>query len=218
VAKKKETVVVLSAHSDDFVLGAGGTIAQYAREGKKIFCVVFSYGEMSHPWLKRKVIQDVRAKEAYRASKVLGCTTSFFDLSEGQFLEEYAHHKKELNLGQVIERLKPSKIFTHSEEDPHPDHRAVHKITLEMYDALTLKRKPEVYAYSIWNPVSFKTSYPSLYVDITETFSRKLQAIKEYPSQKVHIAVLTYFLVPARAIKDGFRIRKPWGEHFLRIR
>ncbi|MEK6845367.1 MAG: PIG-L family deacetylase, partial [Nanoarchaeota archaeon] len=42
-----ETVVVFGAHSDDFVIGAGGTIAKYQQEGKKILAVVFSYGESS---------------------------------------------------------------------------------------------------------------------------------------------------------------------------
>ena len=32
--KRNETILVFGAHSDDFVIGAGGTIAKYAQEGK----------------------------------------------------------------------------------------------------------------------------------------------------------------------------------------
>ena len=35
---KEETIVVFSAHSDDFVIGAGGTIAKYTKEKKKSNC------------------------------------------------------------------------------------------------------------------------------------------------------------------------------------
>ena len=37
---KKETIIVFSAHSDDFVIGAGGTIAKYTQEGKKVIAIV----------------------------------------------------------------------------------------------------------------------------------------------------------------------------------
>lgn len=216
--KKKENIVVLSAHSDDFVLGAGGTIAKYVHEGKKVFCIVFSYGEKSHLWLKKKIIKQVRAEEAFKASKLLQCKTIFFDLEEGKFQADYQQQQKEQELLKIIEELRPVKIFTHSGEDLHYDHRAVHTITLELYNNIAFKPKPELYIYSIWNPVSFKTRYPAMYVDISKTFSKKMEAIREYPSQKVHIALLTYFLIPYRAVKDGLHIRKPFGEHFFRIR
>ena len=35
--KTSDTVFIFSAHSDDFVLGAGGTVAKYVQEGKKVF-------------------------------------------------------------------------------------------------------------------------------------------------------------------------------------
>ncbi len=76
--KKKETVLVLGAHSDDFVIGAGGTIANYVNEGKRVISISFSYGEMSHPWLKEEAVQDMRTEEAFEASKVLKCQTIFF--------------------------------------------------------------------------------------------------------------------------------------------
>lgn len=216
--RKKETIVVFSAHSDDFVLGAGGTIAKYAQKKSKIFCIVFSYGEKSHPWMKKNIIKEVRAQEAFKASAALGCKTKFLDLREGQFYEDYQYHNKKSELLTFLRSKKPSKIFTHSEEDPHPDHRAVHKITIELYQALGQQPRSEVYAYSIWNPVSFKSQYPSFYVDISSTFSLKRKAIRLFSSQKVHIALLTYFLVPYRAVKDGFRVTKLFGEQFFRIR
>ncbi len=212
---QRESILVLSAHSDDFVLGAGGTIAAYAAEGKKVYCVVFSYGERSHPWLKENVVQKMRAKEAFDASKVLGCKTTFLDLTEFKFRQQYDERKdiKELLL-RLLERTKPTKIFTHSPEDPHPDHKAVQEITRQLYEQLT--PKPEVYIYSVWNPVSFKTSLPALYVNISKTFSTKLRALKMFPSQRVHI-IYPVFLLFYRAIKDGIKIKAWFGEHFFRI-
>lgn len=212
---KNETIIVFGAHSDDFVLGAGGTIAKYTNEGKRVITIVFSFGESSHPWLKETVIQKMRSKEALEASKILNCQTYVYDLKEFKFLEEYEIKKVDQVILKLISKYKPNKIFTHSNEDPHPDHRAVHKITLEIYNKLS--EKPELYIYSIWNPISFKTAYPSLYVDITKTFSKKLKALKTFHSQKVHV-IYPFILVIWRTIKDGLKIRKRFGEHFFRIK
>jgi N-acetylglucosamine malate deacetylase 1 len=211
---KKENIVIFGAHSDDFVIGAGGTIAKYAQEGKNIISIIFSYGEKSHPWLKENVVQKFRAKETLEAGKILNCQNIFLDLKELNFLEQYDHNY-EKKLLAILNKFKPVKIFTHSGEDPHPDHQAVNKITLELYDKI--KFKPEVYIYSVWNPVSFKTKYPVLYEDITKTFTKQLEALKSFRSQKIHIFFPTFLLL-FRAFKNGLKIRKWVAEKFFRIR
>ncbi|MEK6905780.1 MAG: PIG-L deacetylase family protein [Nanoarchaeota archaeon] len=212
---RKEKIIVFGAHSDDFVIGAGGTIAKYTQQKNKVLAVVFSYGELSHPWLKQEIVQKMRYKETKYASKLLKCSSIFYDLHEGKFLNDYKEKNLKENLLKMIEKEKPTKIFTHSHEDPHPDHRAVHEITLEVYNEL--KDKPEVYIYSIWNPVSFKTQYPSLYVDVTKTFSLKLKALWEFKSQKIQV-LYPFILLMYKAIKDGIKMRTRFGEHFFRIK
>lgn len=211
----KEVILVLSAHSDDFVLGAGGTIAAYAAQGKKVHCVVFSYGEKSHPWLKEHVVQKMRAKEAMDASSILGCKTTFLDLEEFKFLPQYQERPDIQEILQhIIKKCRPTKIFTHSPEDPHPDHKAVQQITQILYEQM--HPKPEVYIYSVWNPVSFRTDLPAFYVNISKTFSTKLKALWKFPSQRLHI-IYPVFLLFYRAVKDGIKIKARFGEHFFRI-
>ncbi|HLC90540.1 MAG TPA: PIG-L deacetylase family protein [Candidatus Nanoarchaeia archaeon] len=212
---KKETILVLSAHTDDFVLGAGGMIITAVQDGKKVIPIVFSLGEKSHFWIKDKVIKKVRADETIAATKLLKCKEIILDVKDGQIYQDYKDKHVEERLLEIIEKEKPTKIFTHSNEDPHPDHRAVNKITLELLEKT--KEKPEVYIYSIWNPVSLKTSYPALYVDITNVFSLKMKALKMFQSQKV---ILSYplLLLFIRNIIDGIRIRKRFAEKFYKIR
>jgi N-acetylglucosamine malate deacetylase 1 len=215
--KKKESLIVFGSHSDDFVIGAGATIAEYAGKGKKVTAIVFSYGERSHLWLKGKVVKKMRSKEALNASKVLGCSYLIFDLKEGKFADGYKKDPSiEKKLLTLIKKEKPTKLFTHSAEDPHPDHRAVHKITLQLYEKLN--EKPELYIYSIWNPVSFKTNFPALYVNVSKTFSKKLEALKCFPSQKFQAVYPLITLIFYRAIKSGIKIRKKFAEKFYRIK
>ncbi len=212
---KKETIIICSAHSDDFVIGAGGTIAKYTKEGKKVIAVIFSYGELSHPWLKEHVVRSMRSKESYEAGNVLKCKVVFYNLREGKFLEDYTKNDIEKRFLSLLGRAKPTKVFTHSNEDPHPDHKAVHHITLQAYEKIV--HKPEVYIYSVWNPISLKTQYPVLYMNITKMFSTKMAALKTFRSQKIHVAYPVILLI-LRSIMTGLKLRTLFGEKFFKIK
>ncbi|PIZ51002.1 hypothetical protein COY27_05090 [Candidatus Woesearchaeota archaeon CG_4_10_14_0_2_um_filter_33_13] len=212
-----ETIFVFGAHTDDFVIGAGGTLAKYVQEGKKVISIVFSLGELSHPWIKDHVIKSIRSKETLDAGEIMGCETFFLNLRDQKISEDYLKNNTEDKLLALLIKHQPTKIFTHSIEDPHPDHKTVHKITLELYDKLNFEPKPEVYVYSVWNPVSFKTGWPSLYVNITNTFSIKLQALKTFRSQKIHVAY-PFILLLFRAFLQGIKIRTWFGERFYRVK
>ncbi len=215
-AGKKETVIICSAHSDDFVIGAGGTIAKYAQEGIKVIAIVFSYGEKSHPWLQKKVIQKIRTAETFEASDILHCKAIFFDMKDMEIYEDYKKKNLQSQLLAIFRKEKPSKIFTHSSEDHHSDHRAVNKITLELVEQLPFT--PEIYLYSVWNPVSFETDFPALFVDITKTFSRKMKALMTFRSQMLNAIYPLLFLIIYRAIMSGLKMRKRFAESFYRIR
>ncbi len=225
MAKKKETVLVLSAHTDDFVVGAGGTIAKYSRDGKKVLAIVFSCGEKSHPWLKESFVKKFREEEAREASRLLGCRIKLFDLGDQNVYEDYKKQKLESELLRIIRREKPTKIFTHSSEDSHlslgllsgrDDHKAVHKITLELLEKI--RPVPEVYVYSIWTPVSFKTNFPALYVNVSSTFAKKLKAMNKFRSQRWNAIYPLMLLVFHRAFTHGFKIRKWFAESFYRLK
>ena len=214
---KKEVIFVFGAHTDDFVIGAGGTIANYINEGKKVVSIIFSMGELSHFWVKENVIKGVREKETLVAGELMGCKTYFLNLGDQKIEKDYKKTGAEQKLLDLLEKEKPTKIFTHSIEDPHPDHKKVHDITIDLYDQVNLDPKPEVYVYSVWNPVSFKTKWPALYVDIDKTFGKKLAALKTFKSQKIHVAY-PFFLLFFRAIKNGFKVKGKFGEKFFRVK
>ncbi len=67
----KDTILVVCAHNDDQLFGAGGTLAKYVKEGKRVVVVIFSYGELSHPWLKKDSIQKTRLDECEESDKII---------------------------------------------------------------------------------------------------------------------------------------------------
>ena len=214
---KKETALVICAHSDDQVFGAGGTIARYAREGKTVKTIIFSYGEQSHPWLDRKVVVQTRTKEAFDADKVLGGHgVLFYGLLEGKFAEEAKEKKTVQKLIQLLHKLKPQKIFTHSEDDPHPDHKATAALVLEAFDKA--KIQGEVYTFDVWSPVKVKERHhPKYIVPIKDTFKIKLKALRCFSSQWAAMIMLLWS-VYARALINGLQHGHLLAEKFHKVR
>ncbi|MAG60160.1 hypothetical protein CL619_00080 [archaeon] len=213
----KDTVFIFSAHSDDFVIGCGGTIAKYAKEGIDVRCYVFSYGEKSHPWKEARDVKKMRAEECYEASKILGCKTKIFDLRELNLREDAKSKGTVKTLEKQVAKYKPSRIFLHSKEDPHPDHKAVHALGMQLINRLDKSLIPEVYVYSVWNPFEFKTEYPAMFVPVKESFEKKLEAMRAFPSQRVHVAFPVFMLL-FRGFRDGLYSGHRLAEKFFLVK
>ena len=212
-----QEILVVCAHSDDQIIGPGGTIAKYSKEKKSIRTIIFSYGVLSHPHIKSDVIADVRKKESIKADKVIGGkSVEFLGIPEGKFLEEENATIINEKLTKAIKKYKPQKIFTHSPDDPHGDHRAVLRQVLRVYDQL--KPKSELYVFDVWNFLTLNTrGSPKLVVDVTDTFPKKLEAIKQFQSQKITFITMIW-AVYLRAIIHGLRYKKKFVEVFKKVR
>jgi N-acetylglucosamine malate deacetylase 1 len=209
----KESCLFICAHSDDHVFGAGGTIAKYVNEGKHVHVIIMSYGEKTHPWLKAHVTKNMRAKETQNADNIIGCESTFFDLKEGSYMDGYPTIKHKIL--SIIKNEKPTKIFTHNNEDPHPDHKSCYKITMDIVKEARIK--PEIYLFSIWNPFTLrKNELPTMYVDISETRKKKIEAMKHFKSQWAALAVL-FGGIFAREVKNGLHIGKRFAERFYKL-
>jgi len=213
----KETVLVLCAHSDDQIFGLGGTLAKYVQEGKRVIIVVFSYGERSHPWLKRKVTVKMRVKESHEAAKIIGVkNTMFLGISEGSFSKEINDKDIHNRINRMIKKYKPAKIFTHAGDDPMPDHAALNKFVLELCDEI--EYRGDVYSFDVWTPVKLKErNIPKLYIDITKTLGIKTKALKCFESQWMSL-VLLLWSVYWRAVRNGLKNHTRYAEVFYKIR
>jgi LmbE family N-acetylglucosaminyl deacetylase len=212
-----ERILVIVAHSDDQMLGPGGTLVKYAKEGKEIHTVIFSYGELSHPHFKKDVITKLRIEESEKADRFIGGKgVVFLGYTEGKFEEEF----KPKELEKILLETKPQKIFTHAEDENHPDHVVVNKLVLELYDKLHRKKKlmSEIYAFDIWRIFQTKRrSSPKLVVDISETFRHKLKAINYFKSQKVALIILRWSIY-VKAFITGLKHNMRFGEVFDKLR
>ncbi len=219
----KETIMIFGAHADDSIIGAGGTIAKYAQEGHRIINVIFTSGEGSSPWLKEEVIKEERVKEAIRIDQFLGCEKTLFlsirdkDLFGGikhKGLVTFVNNKSLIEkVSNLIKKYNPDKIFTHTKTDPHEDHRSTNEI---VFKALALTNcRASVFVFEVWNVSN--ESHPRMYVDVSKTFHKKVEAMKMFKSQKMSVYAL-FFQVILKAFFSGFHANCRFAERFYKIR
>lgn len=213
---QKETILVFSAHNDDQIIGAGGTLAKYAKQGKEIIVYIFSFGESSHPHFHKEEIIKTRVKELQEADKLLHIEKSLhLGLKEGDFFNEFTKKKRKEIIMRAIKERNPTKILTHSSDDPHPDHKAVNTIVLAILKELNYKG--DIYTFDVWNPFNLRNrNLPKVVVDITETMPTKLKALKCHESQTIALFTMGP-LVYIRAFLNGLQYGCRYAEKFTKV-
>ena len=119
------SAVVLAAHPDDEVLGAGGTLSLLAASGARIRLIAVTDGEWSHQGMgDTEVLAERRTAETTAALLALGAGTAEVirlrlpDTGLDTRQDELAAHVRDLTSGFDV-------CLAPWEEDAHADHEAV---------------------------------------------------------------------------------------------
>ncbi len=191
----KETILAIAAHNDDHIVGAGATLAKYAKEGKRIRTIICSFGEMSHPYLRREVVIEKRVKEGLKADKIIGGSgIAYLSMREGHFDDDFRKRKIDDKLAWIIKKEKPSKIFTHGIDDFHPDHRAVYRLIMRLIEKRAIQCP--VYSFDVWSLVKLRNrNLPRVVFDVSDTFNTKIRAFLVHKSQTFAIWSLLWKMI-----------------------
>ncbi|MCB0721564.1 MAG: bacillithiol biosynthesis deacetylase BshB1 [Ignavibacteriae bacterium] len=221
---EKLDVLFFGAHPDDVELTCGGTAAKLVKAGKKIGIIDLTKAELSS-----RGNPELREKEAAAATEILGASIrENLALSDGNITNDPDSRLKVIS---AIRKYKPALVFAPYPGDRHPDHIHASELIREaafyaglakIADGNDPHRPLKVYyypqAYGI--PVSFV-------FDISDTFDKKMQAIKSYGSQFFNpgykqnepatliSSELFYKEIEARARHCGFKIGVEFGEPFF---
>lgn len=175
-------VLVFAPHNDDEVLGLGGTIAKYARQGHEVFVCEVTSGPNEE---KVKLIQQ----EALAAHRLLGVKQAFFLGLPVVGLRETPTKKLNHALLQIVEDIKPDLAYIPHKGDMHIDHFEVARSAMVALRPVYAPQLRAIYAYETlseteWNiPTVDNIFVPNTWSDITETIDVKLRAMQCYRSQ-----------------------------------
>ncbi|MCD6208996.1 MAG: PIG-L family deacetylase [Thermoproteales archaeon] len=210
-------VLVFAAHPDDELIGVGGTIAKLHEKGANVRVIIYSRGgggvAAEEPIRDEHGIEQTRDLETQQVAKYLG----FKHITLG--ISEIVDRREAVKVAvKIIREFKPHIVFTHSPYDHHHLHIAVSAVSTEACWQAAAKtygylgkpwRVSSVYYYEVWDLFT----RPNLVVDISDTFYKKLEAMKLYKSQlKVFPGITDYLESLARV--RGYLIGVKYAEAF----
>jgi len=219
--EKTERALVVVAHPDDVDFGAAGTIATWTDEGIAVTYCICTDGDAGgfDPTVDRGDIGGIRQAEQRAAAKEVGVEdVVFLGYPDGQLVASLDLRR---DLSRVIRQVRPQRLVMQSPEinwdripASHPDHRAAGEATLcavypdarnPFTHTTLLDEGHEAWSvHDVW--VMAAGEGTNRWVDVTDTFDRKLAALRRHVSQTSHMDDLEGMLrgwLSANAARGG---------------
>lgn len=215
-------ILIIAPHPDDEVLGCGGIIAKNVAQGNEVHvAIVTRTCEPVFP-------EDFDAKnkaDCLSAHKILNVTKTHFMEFPAAMLESVPRHEFNSSFVRLINEIKPEEVYIPHRGDMHLDH----KMTV---DACMVALRPRfdyvtkrIYAYetlseSEWDiPNTTNAFIPDVYVDISDYFDKKIEAMKQYKNQLSEFPnPRSIEAIKALAMLRGSTISRHYAESFMLIR
>lgn len=169
-----KNILVVIAHPDDLELMAGGSVIKWLAEGKNVYVITFTHGSWVSP--EGKIVRTIEESllEEELAANFIGykCENLKQETLHLSYKDEY--------VVEVLNRISKFNIDTlvcPYKGDLHQDHEVISRITLS-----ASRRVPNLLMGQI-NYYMREFFTPNIFVDITDTWDKKIEAIKLYKGQ-----------------------------------
>lgn len=219
----KVDILAIAAHRDDVELTCGGTLIKAVALGRTTAVIDLTRGELG-----TRGSAELRGEEADRAAQVMGLTArENLGLPDGGVLNSPETRAK---LAVAIRQFAPTVVIAPSIRGKHPDHTMSSQLIRDACFAAGLRKlEPQVPAHrprKVIHCLAYREDNvkPTFVVDITETFEKKLDAIKCYSSQfddAIQAGEVfpngepLYDIIRHQAAHYGSLIRTRYGEPFF---
>jgi len=178
-------ILVLAAHPDDEVLGAGGALALNARTAEAIRIWIATDGSRQEGTDAKEGYGERRREESRKAAETLGLEPPLFGSLPDRELSARTGDLAR-NVEKLVADFRPDLVFCPSPVEIHPDHRALAEA---MYERLAASRPtdPDFELYAFLRVAYYEISHPLLpdtLVDISRVAGLKQEALGVYASQQ----------------------------------
>jgi len=220
---RHDRVLVLAAHPDDEVLGVGGTIPRLVNRGAYVAVAIASDGS-STQYPGDANLHKQKWKALDNAREILG----FHEVIELGYpdmqLDTVPHAELNSAITGVLLEGQFDTVFVHHPHDLNRDHQVLYQSLLVA--ARPVPRSPiqSILTYHVnssteWGGRSHTTVFcPNVYIDITSTIDRKLQALESYDLElRPHPHPRSINAVRDRASVFGTEVGLQYAEAFSLI-
>jgi LmbE family N-acetylglucosaminyl deacetylase len=173
-------VLVLAAHQDDEIIGAGGTLLLCARAGVDFEVVYYTDGATAVGGVPADEVATARQEEARRVwRRLAGVTPVFWDYpNRAEALAPDAPER----LAETIAAFAPDTIFVPTFFEQPVEHRRVNELLLEAHALSQLPAEIEIWGYQITTRLPGNRA-----VDITPVWKQKYKLNRRWSTQNAHL-------------------------------
>lgn len=186
-------VLVVAAHPDDEVLGCGGTIARHADAGDQVQVLIVVEGATSRQEQRDRIQASADlsalAKAAQTAGSILGAAgVELLDLPDNR-LDSLDRLDLIKRIEERINHHKPQVVYVHHAGDVNIDHRRLHEAVVTSCRPMPAQPVQRLLSYEVassteWQPPgSAPVFQPNWFVDISDQWLRKREALVAYSSE-----------------------------------
>jgi len=173
-------VLAVGTHPDDLEIACGGTLLLLGNRGHRVGAVDLTRGELG-----TRGSAELRAEETAAAGRILKLyVRENLGIPDGH-IENNVDNR--LRVIRVLRRYRPRLVLAPYWEERHPDHVHASRLVTEAAFQSGLSRietgQESFRPYRVLFYVSRVGFRPSFVVDISETFERKMEALRCYRSQ-----------------------------------
>lgn len=120
----QKTVLCISAHPDDEVLGVGGTLSRHAQAGGKVISLILSDGEAAKMDTPKS---EERLEQAHRAAEILGIDEVRTEKVPDQGFDSVPFVDILKLIEKAIKKYRPQIVYSHHPGDANTDHQITFK-------------------------------------------------------------------------------------------
>jgi LmbE family N-acetylglucosaminyl deacetylase len=215
-------VLVVAAHPDDEVLGAGAAIARHAKAGDNVTVLILATGLDSRGAATTNAHRTLR-HQAEKAAAILGVADLRFAGLPDNRMDTVALLDVVKAIEDIAARVAPEIVYTHHARDLNIDHEIAARAVSTAFRPTPGAAAKRLLAFEVpsatgWNP-SAAPFAPSVFIDASVTLEAKLKAMACYEGEvRPFPHARSLEAIRARAVAWGTHIGLSAAEPFELLR
>lgn len=182
-----KNVIVVSAHPDDEVIGAGGTLLKHRANGDKIHWLIITNVFEDKGFTSERVTS--RAKEIEKVAEMFGMSSVHQLNYPTMMLSSSSLLTMVPEISAVFNEVKPEIVYCVNRSDAHSDHRVTFDAVMACTKSFRYPFVKQILMYECISETEFGANLaenvfiPNYFVDVSAYFSRKMEITSVYESE-----------------------------------
>ena len=180
-------LLFVAVHPDDETLGCGGTLFLHSSKGDEIYWLIVTgiseeYGySLDQVQSRQKEIEDINSLYKFNGVYNLCFPTTEVDrIPQGQLISK---------ISKVINEVRPEILYVPNRSDIHTDHQETFKAVMSSTKNFRFPFVNKLLMCETLSetetalPLPENSFMPNVFIDVSDTFQRKLEAMKVYKDE-----------------------------------